>query len=168
MGANNRTLAILGAVVLGVIVLAGWGLKAILARPKTPQETMEEYARQAQAQAQAQQAQMPDMTKLASMAGVAGMGGGNPMLMVKLMRDRVDPRAMNFITQTKIKLVSENDRSVHYVLTFPDGVTSDETVTITPGQHYTPTPAELQRPRKPGPQVFQPKLSAKKIGDKEM
>jgi hypothetical protein len=53
MGANNRTLTILGSVVLVVIVLAGWGLKALLARPKSPQEIMEEYARQAQAQAQA-------------------------------------------------------------------------------------------------------------------
>jgi hypothetical protein len=58
MGANNRTLAILGGVVLVVIVLAGWGLKAMLTRPKTPQETMEEYARQAQAQMTQAQAQM--------------------------------------------------------------------------------------------------------------
>jgi hypothetical protein len=54
MGANNRALAILGIVVLVVIVLAGWGLKAVLTRPKSPQETMEEFARQAQAHAQAQ------------------------------------------------------------------------------------------------------------------
>lgn len=32
---------------LVVIVLAGWGLKALLARPKSPQEAMEEFARQA-------------------------------------------------------------------------------------------------------------------------
>src|SRR5215475_6697511 len=165
MGVNNRTLAILGSVVLVVIVLAGWGLKALLTRPKSPQQTMEEFARQAQAQAQP--ARMPDMTKLASMTSMAGTGGSNPMLMVKLMRDRADPRAMNFITQTKITLVSENGRSVHYVLTFPDGVTSDENVTITPDQHYTPTQAELKRPRKLGPQVFQAKLTAQKISDKE-
>ena len=54
MGANHRTLAILGSVVLVVIVLAGWGLKAMRARPKSPQETMEEFARQAQALARAQ------------------------------------------------------------------------------------------------------------------
>ncbi len=61
MGANNRTLAILGSAVLVVIVLAGWGLKAMLARPKTPQEMMEEYARQAQAQAAQMQSQMMRM-----------------------------------------------------------------------------------------------------------
>ena len=55
---SNRTLVILGSVVLVVIVLAGWGLKAMLARPKTPQEMVEEYARQAQAQAAQVQAQM--------------------------------------------------------------------------------------------------------------
>ena len=58
MGVNNRALAILGGAVLVVIVLAGWGLKALLTRPKTPQETMEEFARQAQAQAAQIQAQM--------------------------------------------------------------------------------------------------------------
>jgi hypothetical protein len=58
MGANNRTLAILGGVVLGVIVFAGYGLKAMLTRPKTPQEAMEEYARQAQAQMTQAQKQM--------------------------------------------------------------------------------------------------------------
>jgi hypothetical protein len=58
MGANNRTLAVLGGVVLVVIVLAGWGLKAMLTRPKTPQEMMEEYARQAQGQMTQAQKQM--------------------------------------------------------------------------------------------------------------
>ncbi len=58
MGANNRTLTILGGVVLVVIALAGWGLKAMLTRPKTPQEMMEEYARQAQAQMTLAQKQM--------------------------------------------------------------------------------------------------------------
>jgi hypothetical protein len=107
---------------------------------------------------------MPDMAKLASMAGM----GGDPTLMVRLLRYRIDPRAMGFISQTKIKVVSEDSRSVHYVLTFPDGTTSDESVMITPDQHYTPTAAELQRPRRPGPQVFQPRLTAKKISDKEI
>jgi hypothetical protein len=170
MNTSNKTFWLFGTAVLAMIVLSGWGVKALRSRPKTPQQAMEDFARQAQAQAKNQQAQMPDMAKLASMAGMgsANIMSGNPALMVKLMRDRVDPRAMNFITQTKIKVLSEDGRSVHYVLTFPDGVTSDETVTITPDRHYTPTAAELQTPKRPGPQVFQPKLTAKKISDHEL
>jgi hypothetical protein len=52
-------------------------------------------------------------------------------------------------------------------LTFPNGVTSDETITITPNQKYTPTTAELQRPKGTGIQIFNPKLSAKKTGPQE-
>ena len=66
MGSNNRALGILGSVVVGVIVLAGWGLKALLGDRKPQPQSMEELARQAQAQAQAQsQVRMPDLAKLA-------------------------------------------------------------------------------------------------------
>jgi hypothetical protein len=167
MDRSTRKLTLLGSVALAGVVLIGWGFKSIFGHAKQSPQAMNAYGNRYPLQGQPG-GQMPDMTKLASMAGMAGMGGGNPALMVKLMRDRVDPRAMNFITQTKIKLISEDSRSVHYLLTFPDGATSDETVAITPDRHYTPTAAELQRPRHSGPQVFQPKLTSKKIGDKEI
>src|SRR5258705_9971477 len=119
MGASNRTLVILGSVVLVVIVLAGWGLKALLARPKSPQQTMEDFARQAQAQAQASaQGRMPAMAKLASLAGM----GGDQALLLKLMTQyHMDPRAASYLSQTKIKVLDETKTSVHYLLTFPDG-----------------------------------------------
>ncbi len=107
---------------------------------------------------------MPEIAKLASMAGMGGDAG----LMVKLMRYRLDPRALSYVSQAKIQVLSETTRSVHYVLTFPDQVTSDETVTITPNQHYTPSSAAPQASKRPGPQVFEPKLTAKKISPTEM
>jgi len=58
MGTSHKTFVVLGSAVLLVIVLAGWGLKAMLTRPKSPQEVMQEYARQAQAQAAQMQSQM--------------------------------------------------------------------------------------------------------------
>lgn len=157
MGSSTRTFATLGSVVLAAIILAGLGLKSLLGHPKPAQP-----ANPPMPQAQAG-ALMPDMAKLANMAGLSG----DPAFMLKLMKYRLDPRAISFISQTKIQVLSEDARSVHYVLTFPDGVTSDETVTIKPDQHYSPTAAELQSPKRPGPQVFQPKLTAKKISARE-
>ena len=58
MGTSHKTFVVLGSAVLLVIVLAGWGLKAMLTRPKSPQEVMQEYARQAQSQAAQMQSQM--------------------------------------------------------------------------------------------------------------
>ncbi|HST09232.1 MAG TPA: hypothetical protein VLL05_02555, partial [Terriglobales bacterium] len=172
MGANNRTLTILGSVVLIVIVLAGWGLKVLLVHPKSQQQSMEEFARQAQAQAQALaqaqaqgQGKMPDIAKLASLAGM----GGDQGVMLKLMTQyRMDPRAASYLSQTKIKVIDESNASVHYVLTFPDGVISDEVLTIKPDQHYTPSAAELKRVSRSGIRVFQPKLTQMKISEDEV
>lgn len=167
MGANNRTLVLVGSVVVVLIALAGWGLKALLARPKSPQETMEEFARQAQAQAQAQgqaQARMPNMAKLASLAGM----GGDQAVMLKLMTQyRMDPRAALYLSQTKIKVLDESKTSVHYLLTFTDGVTSEETMTLKPA-HYTPTSADLERRSRTGVRVFHPTLSQKKVSEDEV
>jgi hypothetical protein len=165
MGSNNRALGILGSVVVVVIVLAGWGLKALLGDRKPQPQSMEELARQAQAQAQAQsQVRMPDMAKLASLGGM----GGDQAVMLKLMTEyRMDPRAASYLSQTKIKVLDESNTSVHYVLTFPDGVTSDEVETIKPDQHYIPTAAELKKVSRSGIRVFQPKLTQKKLSDDE-
>jgi hypothetical protein len=101
---------------------------------------------------------MPDMSKLA----------GNQMRAYSLIaKYGLSPSLATFISQTKMELISRGDLPVHYVLTFPDGVTADETITITPNQRFTPTAAELQRPKKSGIQIFSPKLSVKKTGPQE-
>jgi hypothetical protein len=101
---------------------------------------------------------LPDMSKIA---------GDHAAVFNLMNQHRFDPRLATFISQAKIELISQSNTSLHYVLTFPNGVTSDETITITPNQKYTPTTAELQRPKGTGIQIFNPKLSAKKTGPQE-
>ena len=168
MGANNRTTAILGGVVLVVIVLAGWGLKAMLARPKTPQETMEQFARQAQAQAQAYsqgQVQMPDMSKLANLNMAGTTGNLNPaaqMAMLKLVqKGQISMVTAAYLSQAKAQILSQSSNSVRYSLTFPDGVTSETTITLTPGQTYSPNPQEIAQAQKTGVQAYRVQFSAK-------
>ena len=84
-----------------------------------------------------------------------------------MARYHLDARLANFIAQAKMQVTSNDNTSIHYLLTFPDGVTSDETITITPGQRYQPTPVELQKSKGPGIQIFKPTLSAKKTGPKD-
>lgn len=171
MGANNRTLAVLGSVVLVVIVLAGWGLKALLACPKTTQQTMEDFARQAQAQAQAlaqaqkqAQAQMPDMAKLASMAGISGsnLSPASQIAMLQLVqKHQVSMATAAYLVQAKAQILSQSNNSVRYSLTFPDGITSETTITLTPGQTYSPTPAEIAQAQRTGVQAYRVQFSAK-------
>ncbi len=77
-------------------------------------------------------------------------------------------QAAEFLAKTKVQVIGQTDTSLHYLLTFADGVTSDETITINPGQKYTPTAAELERSKLPGVQVIKPSLTAKQAGPKEM
>jgi hypothetical protein len=167
MGANNRTLVLLGGVVLVVMVLAGWGLKALLARPKSPQQTMEEFARQAQAQAQAMakaQRQMPDTAKLASMAGMSG-GNLSPTAQIAMLqlvqKHQISMTTAAYLAQAKAQILSQSNNSVRYSLTFPDGVSSETTITLTPGQTYSPTPAEIAQAQKTGVQAYRVQFSAK-------
>ena len=167
MGSNERTFAILGSVVLVVIVLAGWGLKTLRERPRSSQQTMEDFAQQAQAQAQAMakaQGQMPDMAKLASMAG---MSGGNlpaaaQVGMLQLVQKyQISMGTAAYLAQAKAQVLSQSSNSVRYSLTFPDGVASETTITLTPGQTYSPTLAEIARGQSTGVQAYRVQFSAK-------
>lgn len=101
---------------------------------------------------------MPDVSKIV----------GNQAAMFNLMNKyRLDPRVAMFVSQAKIEMISQSKTSVHYVLTFPNGVTSDEVITVTPHQKYTPTAAELQRLKHSGVQIFGPNLSVKRTGSGE-
>lgn len=167
MGSNNRRLAILGSVVLVGIVLAGWGWKTLSGRPKAPPQTMEDFARQAQAQAQAlakSQGQMPDMAKLASMAGMSG-GNLSPaaqMAMFQLVqKHQISMGTAAYLAQAKAQILSQSNNSVRYSLTFPDGVASETTITLTPGQTYSPTPTEIARAQRTGVQAYRVQFSAK-------
>jgi hypothetical protein len=101
---------------------------------------------------------MPDMSKLT---------GDQMRVYSSIMQYRLEPHLAAFISQTKMELISRGDVPIHYLLTFPNGVTSDETITIAPNQKFTPTAAELERSKKSGIQIFSPKLSVKKTGPQE-
>jgi hypothetical protein len=77
-------------------------------------------------------------------------------------------QAAEFLAKTKVQVVDQTSTSVHYLLTFADGVTSDETITLNPGQKYIPTATEIERAVRPGVQVIKPSLTAKQTGPKEM
>jgi hypothetical protein len=77
-------------------------------------------------------------------------------------------QAAEFLAKTKVQVVGETGTSLHYLLTFADGVTSDETITLNPGQKYVPIAAEIERAERPGVQVIKPSLTAKQMGPKEM
>jgi hypothetical protein len=106
-------------------------------------------------------------------AGVSGtsdatMADVNPAELLKLMTQRgLSRSAAGFILRTKLKVLDETDNSVHFLLTFPDGVTSEETITATAGHTYTPTPAEVAALSQKGGGALHPTLTAKKIGPKE-
>ncbi|HMK21562.1 MAG TPA: hypothetical protein VK466_04465 [Terriglobales bacterium] len=169
MGANNRRLPILGAAVLVGIVLTGWGL---LRHPKSQQQTMEDFARQAQAQAQAlaeQQSRTPDMSKLANL-NMAGMTGNlSPAAQVAMLqlvqKHQVSMATAAYLAQAKAEVLSQSNNSVRYSLTFPDGVRSETTITLTPGQSYSPTSAEIAQAQKSGVQAYQVQFSAKTEND---
>ena len=65
----------------------------------------------------------------------------------------------NLYIPGQFHLISATNTSLHYVLTFPDNLTSDETITIKPNQRYRPTPAELQKPSRSGIRMFSPTLT---------
>ena len=92
----------------------------------------------------------------------------DPRVMMLMGQYHLSWQAAQFLAKTKLQVVSQTNTSVHYLLTFADGVTSEETVTLNPGQKYTPTAAELGRSARPDVQVIKPSLTAKQIGPKEM
>ncbi|MCL5317286.1 MAG: hypothetical protein M1503_03335 [Thaumarchaeota archaeon] len=48
-----------------------------------------------------------------------------------------------FLASTKLEVVSSNKTYYHFVEVFPTNTTADVSIRLTPGQNYTPTPAEL-------------------------
>ena len=79
---------------------------------------------------------------------------------------RVGRKAANYIAQAKIQVLNQTDTSVHFVLTFPDQTTLDETVTIAADPHYTSPPADQQTTMQARSKTHGAKLALKKAGPK--
>jgi hypothetical protein len=92
----------------------------------------------------------------------------DPRVIQLMSQFHLTRQAAEFLAKTKVQVVDQTSTSVHYLLTFADGVTSDETITLNPGQKYVPTPAEIGISGLPGVHVLKPNLTAKQTGPKEM
>jgi hypothetical protein len=153
MKLDTKTISVLAVVVLFALL---WGARFSFRRPAPPPK---EAANPYSAFVPPGGGAMPDMSKLA----------GDQAKIYELMTQRgLDIHLATYISQAKFQLISATDTSLHYVLTFPDNLTSDETITIKPNQQYRPTPAELQRPSQSGIRIFKPTLTFEKKGPKRV
>jgi hypothetical protein len=145
MTSRRKRFTVFGGIGVMVAVLVGWGLKSYFGPAIQQAESVNPYPIQTQ----------PGM----AMPNAAAMSGEQKLLLSLMTKYQMPLEAGRFLAQTKIKVLSETATSVHYVLAFANGVTSDETITISPNRNYTPTAADLQRPKRLGLQVFNPTLA---------
>ena len=68
-------------------------------------------------------------------------------------------KAATYLAGAKTQIVSQDKTSIHLAFTFPDGKTAEQITTVQSDQHYTPTPAELQRAAQTGRQAYNVKFS---------
>jgi len=179
MGASNRTFVILGCVVLAVIAVAGWGLKALFGVKKSSPAQVADPGRLPNGmQLLNGMALPPGMTLPKGMTMPAGMGmppdmaispalleGVDQVAMYKLMAERhLSARAAVYLMKSKIHLIDDSKTSVHFLMTFPDGGTIDETVGIVPNQPYMPTANDLEHTASTNSRVYNPRLKFKRNG----
>ena len=129
------------------------------------QEAMKQWQQQLGVYSQMQQ-NMPNLANLPNMANF-NMPSGNyspavQIAMMKLMqKGNIPPSVAALLSQAKAQVLSQSNTTLRYTLVFPNGVSADTTLTITPDQKYTPTPAELARSHRTGHTIYNVKLSAK-------
>ena len=153
-----------GALIL--VVAAGYGLKSLFRKPAQAE---------ALAQAQAQALNQLQMQQPTGPAGAFGQNGsvmpdmvnaamGQAAVFTLMTKFGLDQEAANYFAQVKTQVVSQTDTSVHYIQTFPEGAKADTTVTLTPGQRYTPTPAERERTAQSAVPIYNVKFSTQDLG----
>src|SRR5882672_7393725 len=184
MGSSNRTFAVLGSVLLVVIVLAGWGLKSLFGHSKKNPQAQTGYPTSLPNGMPMPSGMTlpPGMTLASAMTMPSGMGmppsmaispalleGVDQVAMYKLMAERhLSARAAVYLMKSKIRLIEESKTSTHFLMSFPDGGTIDETITLLPNQSYTPTTADLARAARSGSRVYNPHLTFKKNGTESL
>ena len=164
MALMNGRLVIRGSLALLAILLLGWFLHTVFfQQPKKKQLTPTLYMLKTPSGAS-----QPDVTQLANLPGMTDTGALlKYMAGARMGQNELSPQAMEYLKGTKIAILGETNTSVHYLQTFPDGVTSDETIVVTPNQKYTPTAAELEKSMRARVQVFRPTLAIKQISPRE-
>ncbi len=174
MGSSTRTFAVLGSALLVVILLAGWGLKSLFGHSAKNPQGQNPYAT-----ALPNGVQLPaGMTLPPGMKMPTGMGmppsmaispalleGVDQVAMYKLMAERhLSARAAVYLMKSKIQLIEESKTSLHFLMSFPDGGTIDETIGIVPNQPYTPTAKDLERAARTRSRIYNPRLRLKENG----
>lgn len=138
---------------------------------KAAQDAMKQWQQQIGAYSQMQQnmpnfANLPNMANLPNFANMPGAySPASQMAMAKLMQSGVGMGIASYLMQAKSQILAQSNNSVRYSLTFPNGVSSESTITITPNQSYSLTPSELALAQKTGRHVFNVHLSSKKESD---
>jgi hypothetical protein len=128
------------------------------------QEAVKQLQQQLGAYAQVQQglANMPNLANVNP-----GMYSGNlspaaQTAMIQLVQKyQISMGVAAFLAQAKAQVLSQSNNSVRYSLTLPDGITSETTITLTPNQEYSPTPAEIALAQRTGVQTYRVQFSAK-------
>jgi len=100
---------------------------------------------------------LPPMTALSA----------DPKINEIMTKYQLGPKAADYIAQAKLEILNQTDTSVHFLITYPDKTTTDETITITSDPKYTPSPGDLERSARTGSKVHGPTFAVKKSGQKE-
>ncbi|MBZ5655004.1 MAG: hypothetical protein LAO56_06955 [Acidobacteriia bacterium] len=91
--------------------------------------------------------------------------GVNPATFRKFLNEYgLDRKSAVYLAQVKTSVVSQDNISVHLRFTFPDNLTADETITITPDAQYTPSAVELSGSGGTSLPIYGRKFAAKAIG----
>jgi hypothetical protein len=177
MSSNTRTFTAVGSILVVVILLVGHFLNSSSSRKQ------QEHA------PAAKQVMLPAGVTIPTgmgmpngMAMPKGMGmlpnmaispalleGVDQIEMYRLAAERhISARAAVYLMKSKIQMVDESKTSMHFLMTFPDGVTINETISLRPNQTYTPTSADLERATRGRKSVYDPRLSVEKKGADSM
>ena len=141
MRLNVKTMIVILILLLVGVAGIGWGVHLFLQRLAQTQ---------------------PNVSKSASAS--IGEPSRNPVIdpSVKMLMTKfaINQQGAVYLAGAKTQVVSQSTTSAQLAITFPDGATADETITIQPDQKYTPTPAELEHAAQTGPQVYNVRFSS--------
>lgn len=132
------------------------------------QDAMKQMQQQLGNLAQVQQglANMPNLANVNPNMYGSNLSPAAQMAMVQLIQKyQVSMGAAAFLAQAKVQVLSQSSNSVRYSTAFPDGITSETTITVTPNQKYSPTPAEIALAQKTGVPTYRVQFSAKAESD---
>jgi len=186
MDSNTRKFVVLGSAVLIVVLVVGLGLKSMIGRPKQASPVQSAYSQMPAGYTLPAGVNLPaGMTMPAGMAMPPGMklpraamaafanilppglvlDAAEQEAMNKLVAEqRLTKRAAAYLVKSKIQLLDESKTSQHFLMTFPDGTTIDETIVLTPNQNYSPTTQDQQRAARTHSRVYNPRVKFTKKG----